>query len=434
MNQHRIMLKKRGMFYVWLLFAMFTTAAIVFACKKTNAPEAAAKSPAALQPGGWNNAAVKDWFYGTFKKKALWAGYDAASHGAKVPDWEHGTAFTLGGFSFIEFPLIKEKSRFPVPSSQLTTEQMERVANASLSRIAFIRKANGEILIREIDYVPDWGYLQKKNFDISQVRMGNKNFDFTGMMYIRSWSGALISEFIMKEGRFSKKGTDRKGSEAAKTSGVCGVLVTELEQYCIDYYQNDKFVGEHCGDWQPTGDYWFIQDPCEDEDPCMGSEMTPDCACSTLNICDDQDQDEDCHAVDPNEVASGFSQADDVTEQSGGIVEDAYGHQSMLVRFDWVFHKGSFMWYTLNFVAHEEGTKEPVDGIWVWKNFHHEGVTKEGYMPFTVICDLTSLNTHISADKTIAKVSFNYSLTIKMSCGPYTAYNSPFVISREFPA
>jgi len=119
----------------------------------------------------FNVAAAKEWYYGTFKKSPEWK--NSPLHGKKLPDWKKGFYRKVGNIEMVEFPLVKIKTSISVSSNaQLTNAQKQRIAEASLSRIVFIKK-DDKVLIREIDYIPDWEYLQNKGFDISHIIIGS---------------------------------------------------------------------------------------------------------------------------------------------------------------------------------------------------------------------------------------------------------------------
>jgi len=115
----------------------------------------------------FNPAAVKEWWYGTFVKSAEWTSYYSGQKNNKLvnskvrdksPDWNHGTYRKVGNMEIVEFPLIKGVASLLLPlNSKLTASNRKRIAEASLTRIAFIKKGDGNIIVREIDYIPDWG-------------------------------------------------------------------------------------------------------------------------------------------------------------------------------------------------------------------------------------------------------------------------------------
>lgn len=131
-------------------------AIILVACQKSFEPS--------LQTGEFNSAAAKEWYYSTFKKSPEWVSYysntkSKASNKAiwkKLPDWKNGKYQNVGNIEIVEFPLVKALKTVPIISQPgLSNEQKKKIAEASLSRIAFFKK-DGRILVREISYIPDW--------------------------------------------------------------------------------------------------------------------------------------------------------------------------------------------------------------------------------------------------------------------------------------
>lgn len=60
-----------------------------------------------------------------------------------------------------------------------------KVANATLTRIVFIKTPNNKVVVREIDYVPDWEYLKTKNFDISSNSFAAVDNNFSGTLVVK---------------------------------------------------------------------------------------------------------------------------------------------------------------------------------------------------------------------------------------------------------
>lgn len=146
---------------------------------------------------------AKEWYYGVFKKSTEWG--QSTEKGKKLPDWKNGVYKKIGNIEIIEFPLIKQKTFIAVDSVGRTKRQMLEIAKNSLSRLSFI-KTNGQIFVREMNYVPDYQYLQDKNWDISSVSIHSTNSDFTGKLYIKKWNGENLSVNKIKKGRLASSG------------------------------------------------------------------------------------------------------------------------------------------------------------------------------------------------------------------------------------
>lgn len=211
------------------------------------------------------------------------------SPGNKLPNWKHGIYRKVGNMEIIEFPLIKEIKSISI-TSVLTTEETKRVAEASLIRIAFIKRGN-KIDVREIDYIPEWQYLQRKKFDISDVMYGKPGNDFTGRMIIKKWNETILSKRDVENGVLIKLGAKkinvRSGSvSSVPAEGECGYDCV-YQQDCTDYYYPDgMYINSNCGPWYNTGECTPRDCPDGGGDPCSG--MTPEeCDCQVYGIgCD----------------------------------------------------------------------------------------------------------------------------------------------------
>ncbi|MBL7702966.1 MAG: hypothetical protein JNM14_12000 [Ferruginibacter sp.] len=220
-------------------------------------------------------AFVKSWYNRTFSKTAEFKNYNQKENGKKQPNWKHGTYRKVGNIEILEFPLLKEKKSIAVKSEKgLTSADKKRISSASLKRISFIRVANGEIIIRELDYIPDWEYLKAKNFDISDVQLGKADNKFTGRIVTKKWSGEVLSERLLKDGKI--KGTLIKQQKASANN----LLQCETWEYCTET--------EWCEmEWVCNGDqceYQFVEpencwweEECETEEICVFVEDDPDC-------------------------------------------------------------------------------------------------------------------------------------------------------------
>jgi hypothetical protein len=145
---------------------------------------------------------AKEWYYGTFKKSAEWA--SSPLHGKKLPDWKHGIYKKVGGMEIIEFSLItSEKTVFITSSDELTAADKIRITKSSLTKIAFIQKSNKVIEVRQTDYIPDFKYLQKHNYDISNASILKTDNNFTGKLIIRNWKGDILARKLMREGKIT---------------------------------------------------------------------------------------------------------------------------------------------------------------------------------------------------------------------------------------
>jgi hypothetical protein len=234
-------------------------------------------------------AAAKEWYYGVFKKSAEWKSSPEA--GKKLPVWKHGTHRKLAGMDFVEYPLLKAKTGFPIPTNGLTITDRKKIFTASLKTVTFI-KNKGEVIMREINYIPDWEYLKKNNYDISSILDYSKENDFTGKMIVKEWGGKDVSTQFYKDGKLFKilpkdykKITFKKGgSQNTSSLGECMTLYCKMWQDCDEY--PDGLI-TNCGEPYPDPN-----DCYEEPTPgCItgGSEEcntnpTPECICDTYGI------------------------------------------------------------------------------------------------------------------------------------------------------
>jgi hypothetical protein len=215
----------------------------------------------------FNADSVKEWYYGAFKKSAEWQ--TSPMKGKKLPDWKHPVIGKIGNNDAIEFPLVKETTSFSIPAIEgntaLTTAERTRVAEASLSKIVFIKNSDGNMLVREIDYVPSWQYLRENKFDVSHASLMKSDNNFSGLVVVKQWDGTIISKSMFSGGKFTMKG---KGSNTKNNQGAKSNLMEETACYDVEYcvWQQDctieiiaDQITEICGEWYNTGNCWTEQ-------------------------------------------------------------------------------------------------------------------------------------------------------------------------------
>ena len=119
----------------------------------------------------------------------------------KYPDQNNEYYRKIGYVEIIEFPLIKAKKQVSfVNSGKLNSAQAQRVLDASLTRAVFIKMGKDKIYLREIQYIPDYDYLERKGFDISDVDLRKGN-DFSGKVIIKTWDSEVLSMKILSNGK-----------------------------------------------------------------------------------------------------------------------------------------------------------------------------------------------------------------------------------------
>ncbi len=216
----------------------------------------------------FNTTVAKNWYYSTFIKSQEWSG--SAQKNKQIPDWKNGKVTTIENQQAVVYPLIKETRSFLIPGdNSLTEPECKRVADASLSKIAFIKNNADQITVKEIDYIPDWKYLQRKHFNIGEMKDANGKSDFTGRVVTKDWAGKILSIQIQVEGKtvkVGKKVVDKKQHNSfngnGNTSSTQGCTVIQYclwQQDCVLIIYGDGWTENECGEW-------YIVECWEEED------------------------------------------------------------------------------------------------------------------------------------------------------------------------
>jgi hypothetical protein len=391
------------------------------ACKKYGP----AKEVASENTGEFNISAAREWYYSHFKKTNNWKSYDPEVQGKKLPDWEHGRYRKTGSLEIAEFPLEQAKRSYGIAGSGLTDQAKEKIAAASQSRILFIKKADGSILVREADYVPDWEYLGKKGYDISSVQMGNPENDFSGRLTIKRWNETEVSKWLVKDGKLKKQlSFQNKSADSSRTGSktLCDdfILITFYEQSCVDFFRGDKLIKEVCSNWMPVDDR--IEPNCDfvwDDDPCANV-TAEDCMCMLYNICPSNgDDEENCQAPNPNAVLAGAATQSEMDQDEWGpeFLDPATGKLTRIGIFTWYFEKNTFLTYTWNFKSTEEARAVLINGVWKISSISHKYHSMEGTLPpcinFSV--DVSPVSS-VAPDGRSATITLNYTLSVSTSC------------------
>ena len=238
---------------------------IAIGCKKMLSTENSADG---TQDKEFNTAFVKNWYVQTFVNTADWQNVSAKEK--NVVDWKNGNYHKVGTMEVIEYPLLKQKTRLLILHKSLTNAEIKKLVNASLKRVAFIKNTKNEITVRELDYIPDWEYLQKKQFDIGNTFYGRPGDDFTGSLVVKSWNGTVIAMLKLKNGAFTKKLSLNANSNAQQS--LCA-----SEEACMWYEDCDVYpdgYAANCGEPYMDPTDCINVDGCDDSngngnvDPC----------------------------------------------------------------------------------------------------------------------------------------------------------------------
>lgn len=283
--------------------------------------------------------------------------------GKKLPDWKNGVYRKVGSIEIVEFPLVKGKTSISIPNNNLSGTEYKQIAEASLTRIVFIKKGDEEILIREIDYIPELSYLKGKSFDISHNNLTKIDNNFSGILIIKKWNGMPVVTWGLENGKFTYKSNSKINTATNRTSDQqCGTLVTEYERDCTEMWYGDVMAYEECGPWTPTGNSWFFPYPCENDPPnCDPNLSNEECACQLYQICGGGDGgDEEAPPQPPIFTASDETGSITTNYDQTGLQRDRH--------YRWVFLKG----ITLTFTSYDKGTHtKGNDGLWRFSGLQH---------------------------------------------------------------
>lgn len=153
-------------------------------------------------------ATAKEWYYGTFRKSSAYFELDGNSpflnksknsnlrvHNLdsipfkKYPKWSAANSFVKNGYQIVEMPLVYNKTTILLPGmAALSSENKERIANASLNKVVFIKTPTNKIITRLVTMVPKFSYAQAKNFDISNNKISGIDNQFDGFIMVRKWN------------------------------------------------------------------------------------------------------------------------------------------------------------------------------------------------------------------------------------------------------
>ena len=383
-----------------LFFILLVTTIIFAACRKN----------ASSDNTSFDQMAAKEWYYGVFKKSSEWLGYNRQKNGIKLPDWRNGKYFKVGNSEFVEFPLIKAKTKMGITSkANLSAGDALKIANSSLSRIVFA-KTGGKITVREIDYVPDWDYLSSAKFDISDNYFAKMNKNFTGKLIFKTWGGVELSQNLLNNGKIVGKIDKRNIASNLRVQACEDFLIIIYERNCYTVTNGDVLTTE-CTDWVET-DRW-IEPVCDTDPECEG--LTPiECACMLFG-CNDPDNpngvDEACNNslnefVQNNNVVES-AETDNITISSSGPIE-------RVKKYSWIFAKGTFN-TGLKWKSWETGVHKKINNEWRWESLTHDFTTQDGTtFGGTLTLAVNAADTYVAVYN--AGVNLNYTFTHSVVC------------------
>lgn len=399
-----------------------------------------------LQPKqqGFEIDEAKEYYYGTFKKSQQYS--TNLLKGKRLPDWSHGKAYKMGTMEFVEFPLVQEKKHVSVPGN-LSPEDKKRIISATISRIAFIKLANGNVKTRLIQYIPDLDYLRKSNYDISHNQFNNVDKDFSGVIEVTDWSGKLVEGLVLNNGKAAKTIVKRKPvdhQEQVSTNSVallsegCGYIVTtDYVVECVYTYQGDVLVSVDCEEPQVTG-VTVSEYGCDT--PCMNEEGGPDeqCVCDQLNLCDGNNEEEiECNIESyeaQSMISEIYSNSETIVDLSGGAtgpeVTDAFGKITRTKKPKWPFYIARFgAGFNATYTAYFDAIQAKINnGPWKWETLTYLKQEKSsGKAPPCIGFEVSmhTVNINFSTDKFRAYVELDFTTSAFISCVNNTEIGQP---------
>lgn len=302
----------------WTALVALVTLATFFACKRTSD----------IQPSkdtfGVDQA--KEWYYGYFKKSIYFKKLNVnspfvgdfyktissrtsntdARNIKKSPKWGLAQSVTQNGLQIVEMPILYDITTILLPGTQSKSQSVkEQLANASLNKILFIKKPNGQIAIRLVTIVPSIDYATSKNFDISNNNATNLEDNFSGYMMVRKWDETPIKTLKILNGNSYKNVTIRKMMNNVQTeteqSPCYFEWVPKIYRTCAVAYQGDE-PDHECEEWDevesPTEGSWELNEDCgiggehDEEDLCLlfniGCEVDEEDPCVMYGNCGDE--------------------------------------------------------------------------------------------------------------------------------------------------
>jgi hypothetical protein len=396
---------------LWFFCAFAAITFVIIACQKE------ASSPKNI----FDQKAAKEWYYGTFKKTTAWAAYSSVTNGKKLPDWKNGQYSKSDGMEIVEFPLIKEKKSVTITfRGQLAEADRKKIADATLSRIVFIRNAAGKIIVREVQYVPDMNYLSAHKFDISNNRIGSFDEDFSGTIVTRKWSGEEMARSILNNGKITARFKSKLNSDSHRTES-CPAGSTEVIEWARDdemHIYGDGLITYEYGEWYPTGMTWCVGNEDIEETGGCSDPGSVDCWCELIGGCEDEGGGgENCSQTQNSLEGTPDSEIENIiSENETATTRDK--------KYDWVIFKQNMGLY--KFVSHENGVHVKVNNEWRWQSLTHNTITRTGgVIGGTVSCTL------IEAVPTLglyyASMTISYHIEASAICN-----GSPFSFGNDF--
>ncbi len=285
---------------------------------------------------------AKEWYYGVFKKTAEWQ--QSPQKGKKLPDWTSARYKKMGNQEMLEFDLKASTNSYRLFSTGLSFADKIKIANASISRILFIKNSSGKIQVREIQFIPDLDYARKHAFDISANEIGKIQVDFSGLVVSKKWGGTELARNKLKDGKIIMSMTKTLNHSPSLTES-CPIGSTEVTEYardCESHLYGDGLFTYECGEWYPTGNVFCIgNEELGGEPNCTENPNSPECACALTGGCEEPGGGDEPNEFDEEAEAQLIAQifSAENSNQSENISFTSPVEQS--IPFEWVIVKNS---------------------------------------------------------------------------------------------
>ena len=230
--------------------------------------------------------------------------------GKLSPLWHRNYASSTKALQFVEVPLVNSQKRVTLYNfnAKPTSAQINIArVKASFQRVLIYKTKRNRFHQLLLTYVPDYDYLQQKNFNASTNQINKIDAEFSGYILFSSLkTGQNIQLLQFEHGKMVNKRTLSamgKGfmlsQQKQNTKG--GPQTMGWEEQCVDIYetpcitagdpgvevcQDPIKVGEECG---PV----WVDDPVEPEDPEPGGDPCDDPANFWMCNPDDPDPSDD---------------------------------------------------------------------------------------------------------------------------------------------
>lgn len=346
--------------------------------------------------------------------------------------WNKSFQSNIESLEILEVPVKESVTKTLIPSiEKLNQEEKIKIANAAINRITFIKSRNLDIDIRQTIYVPTYEYLKSKGFDINNVSILSKEWDFSGQVIVKDLSGEILSIGLYNRGIKYKsikigatEGLNSKMSQLPSTND--DLWECEIVTICdVISYNSGRETWENCRN-EFTGNCWPSSIVIDDQCSSLSSEI---CICKMYNL--------ECNKNGGGkfeQTSCSQSKIEESTKFLDNLVEDLRisnevesvsdlyeNSQKRNRHYSWTCIKGKFS----EWKSYEESQQFlDSDMNWSFKSLVHKDITMKTYYP--------NLDGHINAKNFISTLG-RYHARIDFDAEVYytlALLNCPVVKSR----